>query len=79
MVDEAYHDQDDWVKRSICTTAKASEYLFRVPSPFSNVALLLFCRWANLAPIVLSMSTQKATGISNPCLSLVRNEVYDEW
>jgi hypothetical protein len=34
MVDEAYFDQDDWVKRSICTTAKASEYLLQVPSSF---------------------------------------------
>jgi starch phosphorylase len=26
MVDEAYHDQDDWVKRSICTTAKMGKF-----------------------------------------------------
>jgi hypothetical protein len=70
MVDEAYRNQDDWIKRSIRTTAKASEcLLLAFLRLFLNKSLLY--RWASSVRIVLLMNMQKATGTLSPPLFLV--------
>jgi hypothetical protein len=58
MVEDAYRDRDEWIKKSISTTAKVRA----IVNPNFRANSFLF-RWASSAQIVLSMSMQNHTGI----------------
>jgi hypothetical protein len=60
MVDEAYQDRTEWIKKSIRTTAKVSA-VFKILTT-STDHLRIINRWASSAPTGLSKTTRRNTG-----------------
>lgn len=62
LVDEAYQDSEEWIKKSIRTTAKVScVYPLMVQQTQIDTCTT---RWASSVLIVLSWNMQKSTGRS---------------
>ncbi len=62
MVDEAYLNKEEWIKKSIRTTAKVS-VLYRLDITIGLISL--YCRWASSVRIVQFLNMLRATGISS--------------
>lgn len=72
MVDEAYLDKTEWIKKSIRTTAKVCSHLW-CHDVSTDIGA---CRWASSAPIAPSTNTQKATGTSRLRLFPSRDRAF---
>lgn len=59
LVDEAYQNRVEWIKKSISTTAKVSAAVLKA---FLLIDQYHPCRWASSAPTELSKTTPKSAG-----------------
>ena len=65
MVDDAYLDKEEWIKKSIRTTAKVGLYWLSSV----DMSLTTLFRWESSAPTVQSLNTLRATGTLRVALS----------
>ena len=63
MVDEAYLDKDEWIKKSIRTTAKASlQVIYSRLEIYPLILFLSIPRWESLALTAQSMNMLRVIG-----------------